>query len=358
MAGVDPLPPPYSILRIKDQRMIRFAAPIKNTVRDQSRAVNHPAIRSVMIIMVALLFCGCSGLNDGFQAKDAFREANDHFRRGEYSASLGRYQQIVENEPKSGDRALFEMGIIHTYPGNSLKDYQKGLDCFHQLVRDYPGSAYRKESELMIFNISNVILKDRTIAAQQAQIEAVRQEVRGRAGEIDAMQKKIRLLEQELKSREDEINSLKKELVSSQKVPADRVLIEKKARRLTLFSKGRVLKSYQIALGGNPDGPKERQGDNKTPEGIYSIDARNRNSRYHLALHISYPNEKDKKRAKALGVQPGGDIMIHGIKNGFSWVGDLHTEVDWTKGCIAVTDQEIEEIEKLVPNGTTVEIRP
>jgi murein L,D-transpeptidase YafK len=125
-----------------------------------------------------------------------------------------------------------------------------------------------------------------------------------------------------------------------------------------LISQGEVLKSYNIALGGNPIGPKERQGDNKTPEGAYVIDGRNRDSRFHLSLRISYPNERDKKRAKELGVSPGGDIMIHGIKNGFSWVGDAHTAVDWTKGCIAVTDQEIEEIDKLAPNGTIVEIRP
>jgi len=127
---------------------------------------------------------------------------------------------------------------------------------------------------------------------------------------------------------------------------------------LTLISKGKVLKSYKIALGGNPNGPKERQGDNKTPEGSYVIDSRNRGSLYHLSLHISYPNEKDKKRAKQRGVSPGGDIMIHGLKNGFSWVGGRHTEADWTKGCIAVTDEEIVEIAKLVPNGTVVEIRP
>ena len=125
-----------------------------------------------------------------------------------------------------------------------------------------------------------------------------------------------------------------------------------------LISQGEVLKSYNIALGGNPIGPKERQGDNKTPEGTYVIDARNRDSRFHLSLHISYPNERDKKRAKELGVSPGGDIMIHGIKNGLSWIGDAHTGGDWTKGCIAVTDQEIEEIDKLAPNGAIVEIRP
>ena len=89
-----------------------------------------------------------------------------------------------------------------------------------------------------------------------------------------------------------------------------------------------------------------------------TVGKQNRDSRFHLSLHISYPNERDKKRAKELGVSPGGDIMIHGIKNGFSWVGELHTEVDWTKGCIAVTDEEMEEIYKLAPNGTLVEIMP
>ena len=88
------------------------------------------------------------------------------------------------------------------------------------------------------------------------------------------------------------------------------------------------------------------------------MDARNRDSRFNLSRRISYPNERDKKGAKELGVSPGGDIMIHGIKNGFSWVGDAHAEVDWTKGCIAVTNEEIEEIAKVAPNGTIVEIRP
>ncbi len=145
---------------------------------------------------------------------------------------------------------------------------------------------------------------------------------------------------------------------ASEPVLADKVLIEKKARRLTLYSKGQSIKAYKIALGRNPEGPKQREGDNKTPEGIYTIDSRNNKSGYHLALHISYPNEKDKQVAESLGVSPGGNIMIHGIKNGMGWVGRYHTLLDWTQGCIAVTDQEIEEIDKLVPNGTAVEIRP
>jgi murein L,D-transpeptidase YafK len=82
------------------------------------------------------------------------------------------------------------------------------------------------------------------------------------------------------------------------------------------------------------------------------------NSQFHLALHLSYPNAKDRARAAKLGVSPGGDIMIHGLPNGYGWVGSKHLLRDWTDGCVAVTDQEIEEIWRLVPNGTTVEIKP
>ena len=206
---------------------------------------------------------------------------------------------------------------------------------------------------MMIFYINNVTIKDNMINTQQTQIETLQEKVKIKENEISALQNEVITLRKTIEALEQKIFSY-----AIQQGPADKVLIEKKERRLTLMSKGEVLKIYKIALGGNPEGPKERQGDNKTPEGTYFIDARNKDSDYHLSLHISYPNERDKKRAKELGVSPGGDIMIHGIKNGFSWVGDAHTEADWTKGCIAVTDEEIEEIEKLVPNGTLVEIRP
>ena len=174
------------------------------------------------------------------------------------------------------------------------------------------------------------------------------------------LQKKIEAFEKKIEAFEKIIEALEKKVFdyAIQKRSVDRIRIEKSTRRLILTSQGEVLKSYNIALGGNPIGPKERKGDNKTPEGTYVIDGRNKDSRFHLSLHISYPNEKDKNRAKELGVSTGGDIMIHGIKNGFSWIGDAHTEVDWTKGCIAVTDEEIEEISKLAPNGTIVEIQP
>jgi len=336
--------------------------------KTQSRRGEHVYFFLICII-VPILICGCSHFDKGSQARSIFKEANDLFNQGNYNASLSKYEQILEKHPAAGDRALFEMGIVYAYPRNEQKDYQKSLDCFQKLIKDYPGSGYRKDSEMMIFSINNVTLKDKmiatqqtqietlqqtqvetlqrkdkTIAVQQTQIETLQQEVNNKGNDIVALQKKIEMLEQKI--------------FATQKGSADKILIEKKERRLTLFSKGEVLKTYKIALGGNPNGPKERQGDNKTPEGTYLIDSRNKDSRYHRSLHISYPNEKDKKRAKELGVSPGGDIMIHGIKSGFSWVGDLHKEVDWTKGCIAVTDEEIEEIEKLVPNGTIVEIRP
>jgi len=330
----------------------------RNMGKKQGMIGEHLFFFLVCIIIMPILTCGCSHLNEGLQAKSTFTEANDLFNQGSYKASLDKYEQIIEKYPSEGDRVLFEMGIIYAYPGNEQKDYQKSLECFQRLIKDYPGNGYRKDSEMMIFQINNVIVKDKTIATQQTQIETLQQEVRGRGNEIITLQKMIEALEQEVKSKENEIITLQKDVFALQKEPADKILIEKKERRLTLISKDKVLKTYKIALGGNPNGPKERQGDNKTPEGTYIIDSRNRDSRYHLSLHVSYPNEKDKKRAKELGVSPGGDIMIHGIKNGFSWAGDFHTEVDWTKGCIAVTDEEIEEIDKLAPNGTIVEIRP
>jgi murein L,D-transpeptidase YafK len=142
------------------------------------------------------------------------------------------------------------------------------------------------------------------------------------------------------------------------KLLADKILVEKALRQLTLFKSGKPIKTYKIALGNNPLGAKVKKTDGRTPEGIYSIDGRNPKSAFHLSLHISYPNAADIKRAKALGVDPGGLIMIHGIKNGLGWIGKLHTLSDWTQGCIAVTDSEIEEIWELVPNGTIVEIVP
>ena len=139
---------------------------------------------------------------------------------------------------------------------------------------------------------------------------------------------------------------------------ANRILVEKSARRLTLLHDTHVLKTYQIALGGSAIGHKEQEGDGRTPEGIYTIDFHKPDSDYHLALHISYPNETDRARAALRGVSAGSDIMIHGLRNGAGTIGAAHRLRDWTAGCIAVTDAEIEEIYRAVPDGTPIEIRP
>jgi murein L,D-transpeptidase YafK len=139
---------------------------------------------------------------------------------------------------------------------------------------------------------------------------------------------------------------------------ADRIIVHKKERTMELLHAGQAIKSYKIALGGEPVGAKTRQGDHRTPEGVYVIDNRNAQSKFHRSLHISYPNAADRERARKLGVSPGGDVFIHGLPNGYGFVGAAHRARDWTDGCIAVTDQEIEEIWKLVNNGTSVEIRP
>ncbi len=138
----------------------------------------------------------------------------------------------------------------------------------------------------------------------------------------------------------------------------DRIVVEKAARRLTLMKGGSAVKSYKVALGRNPTGDKTRQGDNRTPEGIYKIDRRNDGSLYHRALHLSYPNPGQVERARKLGVDPGGDIMIHGLPPAWAWAGSLHRQFDWTRGCIAVTNAEIDEIWRVAPIGTTVEIKP
>src|SRR5215469_13679882 len=121
---------------------------------------------------------------------------------------------------------------------------------------------------------------------------------------------------------------------------ADQIVIVKSERTLTLLRQGQVLKTYKVALGHEPLGAKRRRGDNKTPEGEYVIDSRNPHSQFHLALHISYPNSDDRARAKRLGVNPGGDIMIHGLPPAYSWLGAAHRATDWTLGCVAVTDSE------------------
>lgn len=137
----------------------------------------------------------------------------------------------------------------------------------------------------------------------------------------------------------------------------DKVIIEKYKRTLSLTSKGKVIKAYKIALGFDPQGHKTREGDGKTPEGVYKIDWRQHSKDFHKSLHISYPNAEDKRHAQKSGHSPGGAIMIHGLGK-FNFLGKVHVEQDWTLGCVAVTNEEIDQIWDRVPNGTPIEILP
>ncbi|HWZ43216.1 MAG TPA: L,D-transpeptidase family protein [Candidatus Saccharimonadales bacterium] len=138
----------------------------------------------------------------------------------------------------------------------------------------------------------------------------------------------------------------------------DSIVVLKSERTMKLYSNGKLVREYKVALGGNPVGAKRQQGDRKTPEGSYVISGRNPHSQFHLSLRISYPGTKDLAWARSHKVDPGGDIMIHGLASSFAYLGALHRQTDWTDGCIAVTNPEIEEIWKLVAVGTRVEIRP
>jgi len=131
---------------------------------------------------------------------------------------------------------------------------------------------------------------------------------------------------------------------------ADQIVVNKSRREMLLLRGNVILRQYRVALGRDPIGHKQQEGDGRTPEGRYVIDRRNPKSRYYLALHISYPNADDVERAQAAGVPPGSDIMIHGLKDG------ERREDDWTQGCIAVTDEEMDEIWGLVPDGTPIVI--
>jgi len=148
-------------------------------------------------------------------------------------------------------------------------------------------------------------------------------------------------------------------LIAQQKhVDVHRVIVYKQQRKLVLLSGGKEVRSYKVALGGEPVGPKTRQGDHRTPEGSYILDARNANSHFYKAFHISFPNSKDIAAAKRSGVNPGGDIMLHGLPRDYAWVGKAHVLHDWTDGCIAVTNEEMDELWKLVPVGTPIDIKP
>jgi len=139
---------------------------------------------------------------------------------------------------------------------------------------------------------------------------------------------------------------------------AAKILVLKTQHQLLLLDENNnVVREYAVALGTGGLEPKQQEGDGRTPEGLYIIDRRKKDSQFFRALHISYPNESDRARALTLRSDPGGNIMIHGMRNGLGWIGPFHRVLDWTSGCIAVTDTEMEEIWSAVPDGIPVEIR-
>lgn len=162
----------------------------------------------------------------------------------------------------------------------------------------------------------------------------------------------------------DEEQSRQRALTAKPVYAVDRILVEKGARRMTLFHRGKAVRRYRIQLGFDPTGHKQREGDGRTPVGRYRIDARNPRSSFHLSLRISYPDARDRAQAKAAGVSPGGDIFIHGEPNGtgqlMRWLRaiGLADRGDWTHGCIAVTNSEMREIWSSVKTGTPIDIRP
>ncbi len=146
--------------------------------------------------------------------------------------------------------------------------------------------------------------------------------------------------------------------LTAAELTVDRIVVNKSKREMLLLRDDKVIRRYRIGLGQSPIGPKQRQGDSKTPEGLYTISGHNPASAYHLALRISYPSPADVERARNAGEDPGGDIMIHGLPNGEPASGKPTRMTDWTVGCIAVTNEEIEEIWRLVPDGTPIQINP
>ncbi|MGM0768206.1 MAG: L,D-transpeptidase family protein [Pseudomonadota bacterium] len=138
----------------------------------------------------------------------------------------------------------------------------------------------------------------------------------------------------------------------------NKVLVRKSERRLFLMDDDEVVRSYRISLGENPEGHKLYEGDQRTPEGDYQLDWRNENSDFYKSIHISYPSPRDRELAQAWGLDPGGSIMIHGLPNEAGDLAFAYTGLDWTNGCIAVTNEEMDEIWNLVTNGTPIRILP
>ena len=162
-----------------------------------------------------------------------------------------------------------------------------------------------------------------------------------------------------LASADTAVTSLPGNRFSANPLPtANQVIVHKGERRLELWRGRELLRSYRISLGLNPDGHKQQEGDFRTPEGRYRLNARNPRSDFFLSLAVSYPDKADMARAREAGVAPGGAIMIHGLPNQPKWSADYYAKHDWTDGCIALSNADMMEVWMLVPTGTPIDIRP
>ena len=144
--------------------------------------------------------------------------------------------------------------------------------------------------------------------------------------------------------------------LSAQK--ADSVLVIKSEKRLYLMDKGERFASFPVTFGAEPVGHKQMQGDERTPEGHYTLTYKNPKSKFYKSIHISYPNAKDRENARRLGVDPGGDIMIHGLGKDWEWAASLAQFFSWTNGCIALSNRDMDQVWEAVDSGTSIEIRP
>lgn len=155
---------------------------------------------------------------------------------------------------------------------------------------------------------------------------------------------------------QDNLTSQPKPIIQSKKV--DKVIVKKSQHKLYLLNSGKVLREFHVVFGANPIGHKVQEGDERTPEGNYTLDYKKHNSSFFRAIHITYPNAKDKKNAKKLGVSPGGLIMIHGQKNGFESLSFFAQMFNWTDGCIALTNEDMAIVYDMVDSGIPIDIIP
>jgi tetratricopeptide (TPR) repeat protein len=179
--------------------------------KKQNRRRGHLYFFFACIIITPIPICGCGHFYEGFLARPAFTEANDFLSQGNYKASLSKYEQIIVRYPTAGDRVLFEMGVIYAYPRNQQKDYQKSLECFQKLIKDYPRSEYRQDSEVMISLIkevtrkisltNEVTSKDKRIITQQKQIESLERQV----GELEKKIEQMKEVDMNLKEKKKSV---------------------------------------------------------------------------------------------------------------------------------------------------------